>query len=168
MRVGSDDRVDDHNTLSLAAPWQFRSNKDNPTDSRRDNRGEGERRLTLDVTNNEKLTFGTDDGGNRRSRSVDNQRDLRKRVKPRHKTLHSSLTTGLRSETKFLFPFSSSFLESALRWNVVCFVLWFVDASILTLNLFMTCFMISPRVIGLPSLPAEERSIAVSVKDSVA
>jgi hypothetical protein len=32
----------------------------------------------------------------------------------------------------------------------------------------MTCFMISPRVVGLPSLPAEERSIADKVKDSVA
>jgi hypothetical protein len=32
----------------------------------------------------------------------------------------------------------------------------------------MTCFIISPRVVGLPSLPAEERSITDKVKDSVA
>lgn len=74
---------------------------------------------------------------------------------------------GLRRERRDLFPFSRSLCESALRWKVVWRVFWFVDASILTLNFVMTCFMISPRVAGLPSLPEVERSMEERVKDSV-
>jgi hypothetical protein len=37
----------------------------------------------------------------------------------------------------------------------------------LTLNFDTTCFMTSPRVIALPSLPAFDKSIAERVKESV-
>jgi hypothetical protein len=82
------------------------------------------------------------------------------------KTLYH--TTGLSDANRLRLPFSSSFLESAFRWNVVWRVFWLVEASILILWFAITCFIISPRVVGLPSLPAEERSIADKVKDSVA
>ena len=54
---------------------------------------------------------------------------------------------------------SSSFLESALRKNVVWRDFWFVDASSLTLYCAWTCLMISPSEVGLPSLPAVDRSM---------
>ena len=68
-------------------------------------------------------------------------------------------TTGLKSASKLFFALSSSFFESALRKNVVWRAFWFVDASSLTLYWDITCFAISPRVVGLPSLPAEDRSM---------
>ena len=37
----------------------------------------------------------------------------------------------------------------------------------MTLNFDMTCFMTSPRVAALPSLPAFDKSIAERVKESV-
>lgn len=63
--------------------------------------------------------------------------------------------------------FSNSFVDSDFKLKVVCFLVWLELASILTLCLAMTCFMISPRVVGFPSLPAVERSIEVRVKLSV-
>jgi hypothetical protein len=42
-------------------------------------------------------------------------------------------TTGLSDANRLRLPFSSSFLESALRWNVVWRVFWLVEASILIL-----------------------------------
>ena len=42
-------------------------------------------------------------------------------------------TNGLRDANRLRLPFSSSFLESALRWNVVWRVFWLVEASILIL-----------------------------------
>lgn len=43
----------------------------------------------------------------------------------------------------------------------------FVDASTLTLYWAMTCLMISPSDVGLPSLPAADKSTAGMVKVSV-
>ena len=54
---------------------------------------------------------------------------------------------------------SSSFFESALRKNVVWRDLEFVNASSLTLYCDITCLLISTRDVGLPSLPAEDRSM---------
>lgn len=42
-----------------------------------------------------------------------------------------------------------------------------MEASNLTLNFDITCFMTSPRVAALPSLPAFDKSIAERVKESV-
>ena len=68
-------------------------------------------------------------------------------------------TTGLRSASKLRLALSSSFLESALRKNVVWRDFWFVDASSRTLYCAWTCLMTSPRDVGLPSLPTVDGSI---------
>lgn len=64
------------------------------------------------------------------------------------------------------FALSRSFCVSALIWNVVCRLFWFPEASSLTLYLAMTCFIISPRVAGLPSFPGD-KSNAPNVNVSV-
>lgn len=64
--------------------------------------------------------------------------------------------------------FSSSFVDSDLIWNVVMLVFWLPEASSLTLNLLMTCFITSPKDTGLPSLlVAAAVSLLGSVKESV-
>jgi hypothetical protein len=75
-------------------------------------------------------------------------------------------TTGLRRARSTRLPLSSSFWDSDLMANVVWCVRWFVDASTLTLCFAMTWRIISPSVVGRPSLPAVERSMTVSVNDS--
>lgn len=81
--------------------------------------------------------------------------------------LRVTVTTGLKEATRDLFAFSSSLPDSDLRWKVVWRAFWFDDASTLTLCFAMTCFMISPSVTGLLSLPAVDKSIVESVKVSV-
>jgi hypothetical protein len=61
------------------------------------------------------LAFGSDDGSNRGSRGIDNNGNL---YSSGHKeTLQTKrrLTSGLRDAKRLRLPFSSSFLDSALR-----------------------------------------------------
>ena len=77
-------------------------------------------------------------------------------------------TTGLNDAIIELFAFSRSFPESDFKMKVVCRVFWLVEASTFTpLNLAVVCFMISPNVVGFPSLPAFDKLIAESVNVSV-
>ena len=75
-------------------------------------------------------------------------------------------TVGESRASNDFLAFSNSFLCSDFKKNVVWRVFWFVEASSLTLCCDMTCFMISPRVVGLPSLPAADKSTTGVVKDS--
>lgn len=52
-------------------------------------------------------------------------------------------------------------------WKVVCRAFWLPDASNLTLYFTITCFMTSPNVAVLPSLPTFDKSMAFKVNKSV-
>lgn len=74
--------------------------------------------------------------------------------------------TGEQSATSAFLALSNSLWDSDLKWKVVS-LLWFVEASTLTLNLCMMPLVTSPSVVGRPSFPAHERSISWRMKDSV-
>jgi len=61
------------------------------------------------------LAFGSNDGGNRGSRGIDDDGNLYSSCHKGDTNKQRRLTTGLRDAKRLRLPFSSSFLDSALR-----------------------------------------------------
>lgn len=61
------------------------------------------------------LAFGSNDGSNRGSRGIDDDGNLYSSCHEGTLTNKRRLTTGLRDARRLRLPFSSSFLDSALR-----------------------------------------------------